>query len=68
MSNHQPQTPTLTVGIAGGGAIFRNHLEAYRALPDVEVVALCDIDAERAAAVATEHGIPQSFGSASEPR
>ena len=66
MSNHQPQTPTLTVGIAGGGAIFRNHLEAYRALPDVEVVALCDIDAERAAAVATEHGIPQSFGSVSE--
>ncbi|MEU3847300.1 Gfo/Idh/MocA family oxidoreductase [Micrococcus terreus] len=66
MSNHQPQTPTLTVGIAGGGAIFRNHLEAYRALPDVEVVALCDIDAERAAVVATEHGIPQSFGSVGE--
>lgn len=63
MSTDQPQTPTLAVGIAGGGAIFRNHLEAYRALPDVEVVALCDIDAERAATVAAEHGIPQSFGS-----
>lgn len=57
---------TLRVGIVGGGAIFRNHLEAYRALPGVEVVAVCDIDAERAAQVAAEHGIGQSFGSVTE--
>lgn len=66
---------TLRIGIAGGGAIFRNHLEAYRALADegpagpppaVEVVALCDIDVERAALVAAAHGIEHAFGSVTE--
>lgn len=56
----------LRVGIAGGGAIFRNHLEAYRALQDVEVVAVCDIDAERAGAVAAAHGIEHAFGSVTD--
>ena len=64
----------LRVGIAGGGAIFRNHLEAYRAAHEagrdtgqgVEVVALCDIDAGRAAQVAAAHGIGHAFGSVTE--
>lgn len=56
----------LRVGIAGGGAIFRNHLEAYRAARDVEVVAVCDIDAERAGQVAAAHGIAHAFGSVTE--
>lgn len=56
----------LRVGIAGGGAIFRNHLEAYRALEGVDVVGLCDIDADRAAEVATQYQVPHSFGSVTE--
>lgn len=57
---------SLRVGIAGGGAIFRNHLEAYQALDNVEVVALCDIDAERAERVATVNGIGHAFGSVTD--
>lgn len=56
----------LRVGIAGGGAIFRNHLEAYRALEGVDVVGLCDIDADRAAEVAAQYQVPHSFGSVAE--
>jgi UDP-N-acetyl-2-amino-2-deoxyglucuronate dehydrogenase len=59
-------TGLLRIGIAGGGAIFRNHLEAYRALHDVEVVALCDIDAERAQQLATANGIDHAFGSVTD--
>lgn len=57
---------TLRVGIAGGGAIFRNHLEAYRALDGVEVVGLCDVDAQRATEVADAHRIPHAFASVTE--
>lgn len=60
------ETRTLNVGIAGGGNIFRNHLESYRALSDVEVVALCDVDTARARDVAKRHGVPTAFGSVRE--
>ncbi|WP_345149667.1 Gfo/Idh/MocA family protein [Arthrobacter ginkgonis] len=49
---------TLRVGIAGCGAISRNHLEAFRALDDVEVVGVCDIDPERARVTAAAWGVP----------
>lgn len=74
MSGGVDMSGTLRVGIAGGGAIFRNHLEAYRAADEagreagqgVEVVALCDIDAERAGLLAAANGIGHAFGSVSE--
>jgi len=50
----------LKVGVVGGG-IGRMHIEAFAELPDrFEVVALCDIDAERRNSVAAEHGIPHA--------
>jgi len=49
---------TLRVGIAGCGAISRNHLEAFRAQENVEVVGVCDVDPERAAATAAAWGVP----------
>lgn len=70
MTGEPEAEAVLRVGIAGGGAIFRNHLEAYRALGEagqaVEVVALCDIDAERAGQVAAANGIAHAFGSVTE--
>lgn len=57
---------TLKVAIIGTGAIFRNHLEAYRALDNVEVVAVCDIDAALAQKTAQENNIPRAFGSTAE--
>ncbi len=54
---------TLKVAIIGTGAIFRNHLEAYRAIDNVEVVAACDINEDLAARTAREHSIARAFGS-----
>ena len=57
---------TLRVGIAGCGAISRNHLEAFRALDDVQIVGVCDIDPERARATAAAWGVPAAVSSVGE--
>ena len=63
-----PATPhaNLRIAIIGTGAIFRNHLEAYRALENAEIVAVCDVNAELAQHTAKEHGIPRAFTSTAE--
>jgi predicted dehydrogenase len=49
----------LRVAVVGVG-IGRSHVRGYEAVPErFEIVALCDIDAERARPVAEEHGIPR---------
>jgi predicted dehydrogenase len=49
----------LRVAVVGAG-IGRSHVQGYKAVADrFEVVALCDIDAERARPVAEEHAIPR---------
>lgn len=48
---------TLRVGIVGCGVIFRNHVEAYQALPEVEVVAVLDADRAKATERAAQYGI-----------
>lgn len=56
-------TRRLKVGVVGGG-VGRGHIDAYRALPDAyEIAAFCDIDADKAAAVAGEYGIARTAGS-----
>jgi UDP-N-acetyl-2-amino-2-deoxyglucuronate dehydrogenase len=56
----------LRVGIAGCGAISRNHLEAFRALDDVEIVGVCDIDLDRARDTAAAWGIPAAVDTVHE--
>lgn len=53
----------LRVGVVGAGLIAQvAHLPFLRELSDrFDTVALCDIDAETAAAVAARHGVPQAF-------
>lgn len=59
MTTSSPVTArTLRVGIAGCGAISRNHLEAFRALDDVEILGVCDIDLDRARKTAAAWGVP----------
>jgi predicted dehydrogenase len=54
-----PAPERLRVAVVGVG-IGRAHLRGYQAVPErFEVVALCDIDAERARPVAEERGIPR---------
>ncbi|MBT2586604.1 Gfo/Idh/MocA family protein [Arthrobacter sp. ISL-95] len=57
---------TFRVGIAGCGAISRNHLEAFRALDNVQIVGVCDVDADRARATAEAWGIPNAATSVEE--
>jgi predicted dehydrogenase len=53
---------TFRVAFIGAGTIVqRAHIPGFKALPNVEPVAICDVNAERVAAVAAEHGIPAGY-------
>jgi predicted dehydrogenase len=48
---------TLRVAVVGLG-VGRSHLQAYAEIPDrFEVAAVCDLDADKARAVAAEFGV-----------
>ncbi|SDW78159.1 Predicted dehydrogenase [Arthrobacter sp. cf158] len=66
MTPSAPATRIFRVGIAGCGAISRNHLEAFRALHNVQIVGVCDVDADRARATAEAWGIPNAVTSVEE--
>lgn len=67
MTTSSPVTArTLRVGIAGCGAVSRNHLEAFRALDDLEIVGVCDIDPDRARDTAAAWGIPAAVDTVHE--
>ena len=48
----------VNVAIIGTGGISGAHIGGYKALPNVKVVAVCDIDVEKAQAYAEKHGVP----------
>lgn len=52
--------------LVGSGFIADVHLQVLRAVPDVEVVALCDPATERAQRLAQRHGVRQVFASVDE--
>src|SRR5438067_13185472 len=55
---HKP----LRIGLVGAGANPRKrHIPGLRALPDVEIVAVCNRRPSSTAAVAREYGIPRTF-------
>lgn len=55
------ETARLRAGVAGGG-IGKAHLDALKQLPDLfEITAFCDIDRERADAIARDYGIPAAL-------
>jgi len=57
----------LRIGIIGSGSIARNaHMPGYRAQEDAEVIAVCDAVPGRAAAFASEFGIPRAYDSYAE--
>jgi predicted dehydrogenase len=51
----------MRVGIVGCGAVSSSHLDALARMPNVDVVAVCDTDEERAAAAARRFGIERSY-------
>ncbi len=48
----------IRIAVIGTGNISECHIEAYKKHPEVELVALCDIDPERVLAKAAKHGLP----------
>jgi myo-inositol 2-dehydrogenase / D-chiro-inositol 1-dehydrogenase len=46
----------LRLGILGAGAIAERHLAVLRSLPEAEIAAVCDLDADRAGRLAEETG------------
>ncbi len=57
---------TVRVGIVGLGLVSTSHLKGYASHPRADVVAVCDIDGERATEFAATHGIPESYSSFEE--
>ena len=53
----------LRTAVVGVGYLGRFHAQKYRALDDVELVGVCDRDAERGRSVATEVGATRVRGS-----
>lgn len=53
----------LRIGLVGAGANTKlRHIPGFRALPDVELVAVCNRSRESGQRVAEEFGIPRVFG------
>ncbi len=51
----------IQVGIIGAGQIGQMHLETYSGMPEVEVVAIADINGDHARAVGQKFGIRQVY-------
>lgn len=56
----------VKVGIVGAGLVFTSHLKGYLSHPQAEVVAICDLDTERAGQFAETYQIPQVYASFEE--
>jgi predicted dehydrogenase len=55
--------PRVKVGIIGVGQIGKRHIQGYAEMPDVEIVAVADVNEAEARRVAAEYGIGQVFTS-----
>jgi predicted dehydrogenase len=55
------QSNKLRVALAGCGRISVFHIAALSALPQVEIVAVCDLDKEAARARASEIGVEHYY-------
>ena len=51
----------VKVGVIGVGQIGKRHVAGYTAMPNVEIVAIADLNQAEAKRVAAEHGIARTF-------
>lgn len=51
----------IRVAIIGTGVISRQHMERYKGIPNVKVVAACDIDKRKLEAFGAQHGITELY-------
>ena len=60
-------TDIVRVGVVGAGNISHNaHLPAYKSVTNAKVVAICDLDIERAKKAAEDFDIPHYYDSVTE--
>ncbi|MDO3410975.1 Gfo/Idh/MocA family oxidoreductase [Saccharibacillus sp. CPCC 101409] len=52
----------VRIGLIGCGSISDSHLQAYAANPQAELVAVCDLNADRARQTAEKYGVPGVYG------
>lgn len=55
---------TMRLGLIGTGVMGRRYLDAYSTDPHADIVAVCDLDPGRSAALAEQYSISQSYSSA----
>ena len=53
-------------GVIGCGFFAVNQMHAWRALPNVEIVALCDLDVNKASEMAAQFGVPSVYSDVHE--
>lgn len=56
----------LRIAVVGTGRISKFHFAAWRAVENVAVVAVCDIDFDRAKTMADRFGVAKAYGSLTE--
>jgi predicted dehydrogenase len=56
----------VMVGLVGLGLVCESHINAYLANPNAQVVAVCDLDEDRAKSIAKKFGIPTHYTSYDE--
>ncbi len=54
----------LRGAVIGCGFFAANHLHAWRQMEEVDLVAVCDLDVDKAKAAAATFGVPASYGDA----
>ena len=54
-------TEAVSIGLVGCGGISANHLAGIKLLPEAELVAACDLDAQRVADLARRAGISDTY-------
>ena len=58
-----PALPRVKVALVGCGVIAETHTEFLCTMPNVRVVACCDVDIDRAKTLAARRGIPSAYNS-----
>jgi predicted dehydrogenase len=57
-------TDRLNIGIIGAGKVSQAaHVPAFKEVPEARIVAIADLDADLARAVAERHGVPRAYSS-----
>lgn len=54
-------TKTIRIGVIGAGSISEMHLQSYQKNPQAELVAICDLNEQRAQAKAEKYAIPHIY-------